>query len=201
MTRRGRRLLVGTGVVAAAAVIGLGAVWIGRDHGVAAWAAGPPVASPSAPAGETTAARAAASSSRAVALPTRVPEPTPGQVVATDAPQPTTGGSVQVVTTYAAWEAPQGVSSVDGRSGRVLVDGYVAGVIESSGTCTVTLTKDGVTVTGHAAGEADATTTVCGGLAVSDPRLTPGTWSAVLSYRSATSSGAARPVNVTVTPR
>src|SRR4051812_43209107 len=65
------------------------------------------------------------------ALPTAVAEPTAGQVVATDPPPQTAGGSVDVVVTFAAWDAPAGVAAVDGKSGSVKVNGYVSGVVEN----------------------------------------------------------------------
>lgn len=191
MPRTARRLLLATGGVAIVAVAGLGGYWyVNRDHAAPVSAAEPPAGLTGAP----------AATSRTPVLPTNVPEPTAGQSVATDPPLSTAGGAVDVVVTYAGWESPPGVTAVDGKTGDVVVDGFVAGVIESGGTCTATLAKDGVTVVGKGTGRADATTTVCA-LKVADRRLTLGTWQVVLSYRSQTSTGTAKPQQVQVTPR
>lgn len=88
--------------------------------------------------------------------------------------------AADVVLTYAGW---------DGASGQVQAGGYVAGVVESGGTCTLTLRSGDEVVTGTAAAEPDATTTVC---VVGVDGLGEGTWTAVLGYRSAASAGSSR---------
>lgn len=121
-----------------------------------------------------------------------VAEPTPGQLVATDERAPTSGGEVSVQITQAGW----------GTSGTAVeVSGFVSGVVEDGGTCRVTLTHDGETVTGENAGLADATTTVCGVIEVGDVEMSSGWWQAVLSYESATSTGTSRPADVLVPTR
>ena len=109
--------------------------------------------------------------------------------VATDAPvTPETGADVTVLITYADWNSSASV---------VEAAGY-AGVVESGGTCTLTLSGSGGTATTTVPAEADASTTVCGGLQVPRSQLAAGTWQAVLSYASATSTGSSDPVEVTV---
>jgi hypothetical protein len=121
-----------------------------------------------------------------------VPEPTPGQAVATDAKAPASGGVVNAVITQAGW-GPSGTA--------VEVSGFVSGVVEDGGTCRVTLTRDGETVTAEHEGMADASTTVCGAIEVGDQEMTSGWWQAVLSYESATSAGASAPMDVLVPTR
>jgi hypothetical protein len=178
MSARPRRLLiaaVGIVLLAAAAVAGL---WVTRD------------ARPDAGT-EATGAEAAASSSgepvsaipgEASAEPgTPVLEPGPAQEVATDPEPVTTGGDVDVVVTYTAWDADLDTLEVDG---------YVSGVVEEGGTCTLTATNAGRTVTAEGPGTADAATTSCGALVLSGEELTAGSWEVQLGYESATSSGA-----------
>lgn len=110
--------------------------------------------------------------------------------VATD-PAPTVGPAADALLqiTYAAWDAT---------AGGVAVDGFVHSVVEETGTCTLTLTKDGVTATTSVPGARSASTTSCGGAIVPGSDLTPGTWTAVLTYESPTSTASAEPVEVTV---
>jgi hypothetical protein len=121
-----------------------------------------------------------------------VAEPTPGQAVATDAPAPADGGVVNVMITQAGW-GPSGTA--------VEVSGFVSGVVEDGGTCRVTLTHDGETVTAVKDALADATTTACGVLEVGDVEMASGWWQAVLSYESATSAGESAPADVLVPTR
>jgi hypothetical protein len=126
------------------------------------------------------------------AAPTIVPAPRPGQAVATDSPAAVTGGSVDVVVTYAGW---------DPTAQAMEVDGFVSGVVEAGGTCRATLTSGGRTVASEVRAQPDATTTTCGVMQVHDAALTAGTWQVVLSYRSAGSSGASAPTTVAVPSR
>jgi hypothetical protein len=194
MHRTARRLLLLSGAVVVVALAVLGYLWFsGRDPGSAATSSGAG-ASPGSP------GTAGASASTAPDLPTDVPEPSPGQPLATDSAAPTSGGDVSVLLTYAAWNAPAGASAEDSKSGSVQLNGLVSGVIEDGGTCRATLTHGATTVTGEAKGMADAKATDCA-VTVTDARLTPGTWKVVLSYRSSTSNGTSSSTDVTVLAR
>jgi hypothetical protein len=73
------------------------------------------------------------------------------------------------------------------------VNGFVSGVVESSGTCTLTLTSKtdpSNKVSQSRSSEANATNTTCGVISVPLSKLSAGTWNAVLSYSSSTSAGA-----------
>jgi hypothetical protein len=117
--------------------------------------------------------------------------PESGQTLANDAPVQATGSSVPVTVTFHGWRA-------DVR--QVLVGGYVPGVVESGGTCTLTLTKGAATVSADTQATADAASTACGAVVVPGDRLTAGTWKAVLSYSSPMHAGASGAVAVEVTP-
>ena len=106
--------------------------------------------------------------------------------VATDAPRPP---ATDVVLARAA---------VDEETGDVRAAGHVSPVVESGGTCTLELRRNGRTVTASGPAEPDASTTVCGGLAVPVAELEPGEWQAVLVYRSAGTSGASESLAVRV---
>jgi hypothetical protein len=118
------------------------------------------------------------------------PDPDEGQVVATDAPDVVTTAEVPVTITWFGWDP-------DRR--QVQLAGFVGGVVEDGGVCTLTLTKGGATVTGEKDALADASTTSCGELTVPGNEVGPGTWRAVLSYASAGHTGTSEAVDVEVT--
>jgi hypothetical protein len=135
------------------------------------------------PTGTTGGADATASTSAPYTI---KPEPTK---VATDTPVPSShGNQVQVVLTYAGFDAP---------SGTVQANGLVAGVIEDGGTCTLTLTRGSDVVTARSTAGADATTTTCG-LLETGTGLAAGTWQAVLSYTSDSATGTSQTMAVVV---
>jgi len=115
------------------------------------------------------------------------PEPT---YVATDPPTPTpSGAAADVLITWTTWNA----------AGHQLELGaLVQAVSESGGTCTVTLTKDGHSVTASAPAEADVSSTGCLGLTVSGDKLSSGSWKAAVSYSSAKRRGTSDPVQVNI---
>jgi hypothetical protein len=118
------------------------------------------------------------------------PDPTD---VATDPPvtlpPAAPDGGLPIVLSYAGWNTT---------TGQVEVDGYLPGIVEDDGTCTLTLTDGSTSVESTVPGSADASTTSCGGAAVPGERLHPGTWTAVLTYASDTSHGTSGPTDVTV---
>ncbi len=98
----------------------------------------------------------------------------------TDEPEEEPGpAAADVVLTWSGW---------DGASGQVQAGGYVTGVVETGGTCTLTLRSGGQLVTGTAPAEPDASTTVCA-VGVDGAGLGSGTWTAVLDYRSDAAAG------------
>jgi hypothetical protein len=80
----------------------------------------------------------------------------------------------------------------------VEVSGYVPGIVESGGICTLSLSKGEQTVTESKAAIADAKNVSCGIIAIEKSRLSTGVWSAVLSYSSDAVTGKSKPVEVTV---
>lgn len=192
MTRKGLVLLTGVILVVGVAFVGWRAA--ARPFLPAGVGASAPPSAAS-PTGEPSGSLPSTSLSPTSALSTT---PAPGALepapsaVATDAPRPAAGRDVAVTVTYSGW---------DNQAADVEVDGFVAGVVEQGGTCTLTLTSGSATVTQQHPAQADASTTQCGTVTVPGARLTAGQWRAVLGYSSATSSGASTPVSVTVPAR
>jgi hypothetical protein len=180
MRRPARRPLRALGAVAVVAVAA-GAIWVATRADTDAE-----------PGAAATTTDAAATPTPRPLTADEVPEPTPGQEIATDDPVPTSGGEVTPVITQAGW-APSGTA--------VEVSGFVQGVIEDGGTCRITLTHDGQSVTAEREGLADATTTACGSVELGDAEMDSGWWQAVLTYESSTSSGSSAPVDVLVPTR
>lgn len=164
------------------------------DTDEAAAAAPPPSPSPSAgsPAPEETptAGTGSPSAPEETAEPTEEPAPEEDaeeeEPEATDPPRP---GSADVVLSSAYWDPAEAA---------LLADGYVGSVVEEGGTCTLEVSREGSVVRATAEGLADATTTVCGGLALPGDELGPGTWSVVLRYESDGASGESAPLEVEV---
>jgi hypothetical protein len=116
------------------------------------------------------------------------PEPTD---VATDPPAAVDPGSgLDVVVSSAG---------VDPGGGALEVSGFVPGLVEDGGRCVLVLSRageDDVSVEQEALGDAQSTS--CGLLSVPVDRLSPGTWTARLDYRSDDSSGSSDDVEVVV---
>jgi hypothetical protein len=91
--------------------------------------------------------------------------------------------------TYSGWEDS---------SGAVEVGALVPGLVESDGACTLTLTSGSASSSVTAKAEPDAASTSCPLLSVKRSKLAPGTWSAIVTYKSSASSGTSDAVQVTV---
>ncbi len=71
----------------------------------------------------------------------------------------------------------------------VEVGSYVAGIFENGGTCQLTLTKGSMNVERSATGVSSATTTNCPTFSVKVSDLTPGDWTAKVTYSSQAAEG------------
>ena len=80
----------------------------------------------------------------------------------------------------------------------VTARGLIPGIFESGGTCTLTLTKGGQSVSGSNPAVVDAQSITCGQLEVDRSKLSSGTWSAVISYSSGTYEGKSSEAKVEV---
>lgn len=97
--------------------------------------------------------------------------------------------TVHPFITRADWDA--GAATLE-------VEAVVPGVVEQGGTCTAVATSGGASRTVSGQATATAQSTGCEPLRLAGPDLTAGTWSVVVRYASARSSGvsAARTVEV-----
>lgn len=102
---------------------------------------------------------------------------------------PAEPAGVAVTLTFAGWNT---------NTASIEVGGYVSGVIENGGTCTVRLVHEGSTVEVTGSASADATTTTCDMLSVPADRVTSGAWTAELAYTSAAATGTSAPTEVLV---
>lgn len=90
------------------------------------------------------------------------------------------------------------ITSWNQTSSSFVVRGFVAGIVEGSGTCTLKLTSGSNAVTQSSQAVANATNTSCGGITVPLTSLHTGTWQATLSYSSADAQGISSVRNVEV---
>lgn len=121
-----------------------------------------------------------------------VPVPTaPASEVATDTPAPTeeAGEAVAPQLTYYGFD-----KTIPG----VEAGGIVMGIVESGGTCTLTLSQGRSSVDVSVEAVDNVTSTSCPAMTVPGDRLTPGTWLATLSYESGTSQGTGDAVEIEV---
>lgn len=92
------------------------------------------------------------------------------------------------------------ISTWTQKDGSIEVNGYVSGVVEDGGTCTLTLVSatNGKRVTTTRTAIANATNTSCGVNSIPLSNLFAGNWMATLSYSSTTSTGqsTATPIEV-----
>ncbi len=107
----------------------------------------------------------------------------------TEPTAPDTKKNVSPIITYWGQESPGTDFEANGR---------VAGVIESDGTCTLTLTKGGKSVSTKRTALANAQDTTCGLMTIKFSSLTAGDWKAVLSYSSSKSQGSSSAIVVKV---
>lgn len=92
-------------------------------------------------------------------------------------PQPTT-----VTPIMTSWGQNKQTKAVE-------VAGFISGVYESGGTCTLKLVLGETVLTESRTAIQDAQTTNCGLISITRDRLQPGTWKVTLTYDSPTAQG------------
>lgn len=96
-------------------------------------------------------------------------------------------------------KVPIVITTYNTDNGQVSVNGYVDGIVESGGSCTLSLVDtSGKTVTSTRSAQPDASTTTCGRSIISGTKLHPGTWSATLSYTSDKYTGVSDKVSIEI---
>lgn len=93
---------------------------------------------------------------------------------------------VPVITSYG-----QGGSSAE-------VGSRVPGVIESNGTCTLTMKKGDKKVTQSQSATENVSETSCGFITISNDRLSKGNWSAQITYKSPKAKGFSETVTIEI---
>lgn len=68
-------------------------------------------------------------------------------------------------------------------------NGYIPGLVEPDGACTLTLTKGTQTVSEQKAAMPDAQSTICGQIVIDRSRLSAGLWEAKILYKSSSHEG------------
>jgi hypothetical protein len=155
--------------------------------------------SPSAPASSPA---SLPTSSAATGLPTTSAAPTtvPGTTAATSpSSTPTTpaapdtsspaGRTVTVQITFAGWDAP---------SHSAQVNAFVPSLVVRDGTCTLTLSSGAVQRTTTVVAHSTPQATNCGLMSIPGAQLSPGSWRAVVSFRSSEAVGASKPTTIQV---
>lgn len=117
------------------------------------------------------------SSAPTTATPTPTPTSTPMQKV------------VDVQITRGGWSAS---------TRTVSVAAIVPGVLVDAATCTLRLSRGGVTRAVTRTARSDASSMQCGTLAVAGSQVSAGAWRAVVSFASATAVGTSDPLTITV---
>ena len=107
-------------------------------------------------------------------------------------PQQPSSAINSVKPVVSAWGQPAGPGT------DFHLNGFVDGIVELDGECTLTLEQDWRTVTATKRSLQNAQNTSCGQMVTSYTKLTPGAWKATLYYASSTSKGASDPVTVQV---
>ena len=105
--------------------------------------------------------------------------------------QPPPPGQKQSVTpVISSWGQPDNQD--------VEVSGYVPGVFEEGGTCTVNMEKDGQKVAASKLATLSAQNVSCGFISVNRAQLSPGKWRITLSYSSTSAEGTSTAVDLEV---
>jgi hypothetical protein len=78
------------------------------------------------------------------------------------------------------------------------VGGNVPGMVDAGGSCVVTATHGSVTVSQAFPASAQASSTECGTMRLTSPKLTAGTWNLTIGYRSPRATGTSASTEVTL---
>lgn len=91
------------------------------------------------------------------------------------------------------------LSGIDPASGNALLGGFVVGIVESGGTCTYVITRDGSEVLRRSTnGESNKDDTTCGAVELSRAELGAGSYRVTLIYDNAIGRATSDPVSLEV---
>jgi hypothetical protein len=111
----------------------------------------------------------------------------------TSTPPPSTSrppATVGIHLSFYDWSAAQQVAEVGAN---------VEGKVIRNGSCTLTMRRGSVTRTASHKAVIAPSSTSCGVLTIPGSKLTPGAWTAVVTFTSPTATGSSDPVTITVT--
>jgi len=98
------------------------------------------------------------------------------------APTPTPGKKTPVSVVMTSWGQNSQTKAIE-------ANGYMSGVLEGGGICTLTLKKSATVVTESHSATVNAQNVSCGQISIAYSRLTLGAWEMTLSYNSSTAEG------------
>lgn len=108
-----------------------------------------------------------------------------------DQQAPTSTGSSPVTPIISSW-------GQDAYTKDLSVAGYIPGIFEDGGTCTLDLESSGSKVNASQSASKNVSTVSCGYIAIPRTQLSSGDWTATISYSSPTSQGTSAPTEITV---
>jgi hypothetical protein len=196
MIRTSTTIWIVAAVVIAGAGIGVASVAAAhpRAHDTASTSTPRPTVAASTPAPTTPAASPAPSSA-----------PSPSASVtaspsasATAAPSPSAGASAGTGTGTGTKKVSPSLSYYSFAGQTLTLGGGVSGLVESGGTCTVTVTNGPATVTQAFPASPGPSSTDCGEMAITSSKLSHGQWSVTIAYSSAHAAGTSSPSRVTL---
>ncbi|MCU1527631.1 MAG: hypothetical protein JWP75_1394 [Frondihabitans sp.] len=90
------------------------------------------------------------------------------------------------------------MSYYDYKSGTLSLGGGVSGLVDTGGTCTVTVTHGSSTVTQKFSASAGPSSTDCGAMSITSSKFTTGTWNLTIAYSSPRAEGTSAVTQVTL---
>lgn len=128
--------------------------------------------------------------STTVSVPSSTVSTTPVTIPASSSAAATPPPSASaVVISYSGWDATDQQAQASA---------FVQSVVTDNGQCTLTLTQGTSVRTVSKAATPDVSTTQCGTMSIARAQLAPGTWNAVVTFSSASTSGTSAPFSIVV---
>lgn len=93
---------------------------------------------------------------------------------------------------------PIAVSYADMYNDNLEIRAFISGVIEGTGTCTATATKNGTIITESTSAFIDTSTTQCNPIYINKSRLSAGVWKVIVNFSSPDAQGTSETVEVTI---
>lgn len=121
------------------------------------------------------------------------PSASPAEAFVTPTPLPSPADSFSPSVTVAPGQGSVTIITLEVRDGKVEASGIAPGMVESSGVCTLTLTRGSRSVDASTDAVGGRDSMYCGLLSVDVADMATGTWTAVITYTSATRTAESAP--------